>query len=183
MIMNVHCCLHFCPTRWVHVGFALTAGPHRYLTFQNGMQVEFGMLPNLRNKAPRRRLSQGRRDERNRISCGAWWWVKGTLTCGWLCVYKLLSFIESRIMALSIKNADVELQIRRLAQRERISITGAIKLAVTNELQREEAISPETRAMRDQSINDIQAMFDPDKVDWSLSNAEILGHGSDGLPV
>lgn len=86
-------------------------------------------------------------------------------------------------MALSIKNADVELQIRRLAQRERISITGAIKLAVTNELQREEAISPETRAMRDQSITDIQAMFDPDKIDWSQSKDEILGYGSDGLPV
>ena len=56
-----------------------------------------------------------------------------------------LQSIESTIIAFSIKNERAEELVRTLAQREGISITGTIKLAVTNELQRKEAVSPDTR--------------------------------------
>jgi hypothetical protein len=56
-------------------------------------------------------------------------------------------------MALSIKDPEVDQMARRLARERQTTMTGAIKLALGNELNRG-GVSPEERAKRRQSIRD-----------------------------
>ena len=86
-------------------------------------------------------------------------------------------------MGLSIKNERTESLVRQLAKRDNVSMTAAITLAVNNELKQRSEASAEVQARRRQSMIEIQAMFDKDKIDWSLTEDEILGYGPDGLPV
>lgn len=63
-------------------------------------------------------------------------------------------------MALSIKDEETDALVRRLAAARNLSFTGAIKLAVSNELERDEPRDrgvAEDRARRLASIHDIQA--------------------------
>jgi antitoxin VapB len=85
-------------------------------------------------------------------------------------------------MALSIKDPEVDRMARLLARERQTTMTGAIKLALGNELNRG-GVSLEERAKRRQSIKDIQARILKDKIDWTLSDDEILGYDEDGLPV
>jgi antitoxin VapB len=85
-------------------------------------------------------------------------------------------------VALSIKDPEVDQMARRLARERQTTMTGAIKLALGNELNRG-GVSPEERAKRRQSIRDIQAGILKEKIDWTLSDDEILGYGEDGLPI
>ena len=85
-------------------------------------------------------------------------------------------------MALSIKDPEVDQMARRLARERRTTMTGAIKLALGNELNRG-GVPLEVQAMRRQSIKDIQSQFQKEKIDWTLSDDEILGYGEDGLPT
>ena len=86
-------------------------------------------------------------------------------------------------MALSIKNERAEELVRTLAQREGISMTRAIVLAVDNELKRKDTVTDAEKKRRRAAIRAIQARIAKQNIDWSLSDDEILGYDEDGLPT
>jgi antitoxin VapB len=86
-------------------------------------------------------------------------------------------------MALSIKNERAEELVRTLAQREGISMTGAIVLAVDNELKRQATVTEAEKRRRRASIRAIQERIAKQTIDWSLTDDEILGYDEDGLPT
>jgi antitoxin VapB len=85
-------------------------------------------------------------------------------------------------MALSIKDPETDLLVRRLAQRERISMTSAIRLAVNNELKSGAKISEKEMARRREAMRDIQREFAKFPIDYSLTKEEILGYDEFGVP-
>jgi antitoxin VapB len=85
-------------------------------------------------------------------------------------------------MALSIKDPEVDQMARRLARERQTTMTGAIRLALNNELNRGERFSPEERARRISVIEDIQRRIAAQPIDWSLTDDEILGYDGNGLP-
>jgi antitoxin VapB len=76
-------------------------------------------------------------------------------------------------MAISIKNPEVERMARALARKRRTTVTGAIKLALSNEL----SLCTKKRA----AIANIQQRIAKQPIDWSLSDDEILGYDENGL--
>ena len=90
--------------------------------------------------------------------------------------------IESSTMALSIKDPEVDQMARRLARERQTTMTGAIKLALGNELNRGERFSPEERARRTAAITEIQQRIARQGIDWSMTEDEILGYDENGLP-
>lgn len=86
-------------------------------------------------------------------------------------------------MALSIKNERAEELVRTLAQRKGISMTGAIVLAVDNELKRQAIVTEAERKRRRAAIRAIQDEIAKQKIDWSLTDDEILGYDEHGLPT
>jgi antitoxin VapB len=97
-------------------------------------------------------------------------------------IYNPDQIIESVLMALSIKNAETETLIRRLALQERTSMVQAINIAVKDRLKGPERFSPEERARRIASIEAMQARVAAQNIDWSLTDDEILGYDENGLP-
>lgn len=85
-------------------------------------------------------------------------------------------------MALSIKDPEVDQMARRLARERQTTMTGAIKLALGNELNRGERFSPEERARRTAAITEIQEEIARQGIDWSMTEDEILGYDENGLP-
>ena len=85
-------------------------------------------------------------------------------------------------MALSIKDPEVDRLVRRLAQRERTSMTGAIRMAVNNELKRGARFSPEECLRRIATIREIQQEIAKDRIDPTMTKDEILGYDAFGVP-
>jgi antitoxin VapB len=85
-------------------------------------------------------------------------------------------------MALSIKDPEVDRMARRLARERQMTMTGAIRLALDNELKRGERFSPEERARRNAAITEIQQKIAHQGIDWSMTEDEILGYDENGLP-
>ncbi len=88
-------------------------------------------------------------------------------------------------MALSIKDEETDRLVRRLAQMKRTSFTGAIRLAVSNELSRmDEPVDERERFL--QAVREAQEMFRRMPVDPTLallSEDEILGYDENGIPT
>lgn len=59
-------------------------------------------------------------------------------------------------MALSIKDEETDALVRRLAAARKLSFTGAIKLAVSNELSREDRTSKRSKAEIDRIRADVR---------------------------
>lgn len=59
-------------------------------------------------------------------------------------------------MALSIKDEDTDALVRKLAARKKLSMTQAVKLAVSNELARSEEVGAAERERRRRAIKAIQ---------------------------
>lgn len=59
-------------------------------------------------------------------------------------------------MALSIKDEDTDALVRKLAARKKLSMTQAVKLAVSNELARSEEVGADGRERRRRAIKAIQ---------------------------
>ena len=84
-------------------------------------------------------------------------------------------------MALSIKDPETDALVRKLARLRRTSFTGAIRLAVNNELAKDEKPKKDVARIR-ASVSEIQARWaaapdlDPRSAD------EILGYDDNGLP-
>ncbi|WP_197277141.1 type II toxin-antitoxin system VapB family antitoxin [Sphingomonas profundi] len=88
-------------------------------------------------------------------------------------------------MALSIKDEELDRKVRRLAALRKTSFTGAIRLAVDNELARE-AVDPEREARRvraEAAVKAAQEWFRAGPVDWSMTDDEILGYDENGVPT
>ena len=85
-------------------------------------------------------------------------------------------------MALSIKDPETDALVRKLARLRRTSFTGAIRLAVNNELAKDEKPKKDVARIR-ASVAEIQARWaaapdlDPRSAD------EILGYDDNGLPT
>lgn len=62
-------------------------------------------------------------------------------------------------------------------------MTAAIKLALGNELERGARFSPEERERRMEALIRLTADIDRTKLDWSLTDDEILGYDENGLPT
>jgi antitoxin VapB len=90
--------------------------------------------------------------------------------------------IESERMALSVKDPEVDRLVRRLAQQRGTTMTGAIGLAVRNELERSDRHSAAERERRYQALKRISADIDRSKLDFSRTDDEILGYDENGLP-
>lgn len=85
-------------------------------------------------------------------------------------------------MALSIKDEETDRLVRRLAQMKRTSFTGAIRLAVNNELQRmNEPVDERERFL--QAVREAQEMVRQSPIDWSRSEDDILGYDENGIPT
>jgi hypothetical protein len=65
-------------------------------------------------------------------------------------------------MAISIKNPEVERMARALARQRRTTVTGAMKLALSNELNH--------CAKKRAAITNIQRRIAKQPIDWSLSD-------------
>lgn len=84
-------------------------------------------------------------------------------------------------MALSVKDPETDAMVRKLARRRRTSFTGAIRLAVSNELAKDDrpAKDPETfRAI----VAELQAEWAGMPVLDDRTADEILGYDENGLP-
>lgn len=86
-------------------------------------------------------------------------------------------------MALSIKDPQIDRQVRTLARRLNTTMTGAIKRAVNNELERTARFSPEEIERRMAALRELRARIDRSKLDWSKTDDEILGYDENGLPT
>lgn len=90
---------------------------------------------------------------------------------------------RKRAMALSIKDPQIDRQVRTLALRLNTSMTGAIRLAVNNELARTARFSPEEFERRMMAMRALTADIDRSRLDWSKTDDEILGYDEHGLPT
>lgn len=89
-------------------------------------------------------------------------------------------------MALSFKDEELDRKVRRLARLKNMSFTGAVRVAVDNELAREEqhALPRLTREEFWHRLRAIQeAVRRSGPVDYSLSENEILGYDENGIPT
>jgi antitoxin VapB len=86
-------------------------------------------------------------------------------------------------MALSIKNPEIDRQVRTLARRLNTSMTGAIQRAVSNELDRTARFSPAETAQRITELEALVGDFDRSTLDWSLTDEEIVGYDKHGIPT
>lgn len=90
-------------------------------------------------------------------------------------------------MALSIKDEETDRLVRRLARAKRTSFTGAIRLAVSNELRRsgiDDGIKRNEEFIK--AVREAQAMFRAMPVDpelAALTEDEILGYDENGIPT
>ncbi len=62
-------------------------------------------------------------------------------------------------MALSIKDMETDALVRELARRKNLSFTGAIRLAVGNELERDNGHSTQERERKIAAVREIQARW------------------------
>ena len=86
-------------------------------------------------------------------------------------------------MALSIKDPELDRNVRRLAKDRNTTLTGAIKLAVDNELNKAQPrFSPEEREQRLARIHAMQRRIQREGIDRRLTDDEILGYDDRGLP-
>ena len=88
-------------------------------------------------------------------------------------------------MGLSIKNDEVEAMIRQLAARRGVSLTEAVRQALSAELARDEAAQAAQAAEMAARVAEIQAIVDryaalPRLND--LTDDELLGYDENGLP-
>lgn len=89
-------------------------------------------------------------------------------------------------MALSIKDNETDALVRRLAAARKLSYTGAIKLAVSNELAKVASVSevPEAERLRRLAVTrEFQAKWKALPTLDNRSADEILGYDDDGLPT
>ena len=80
-------------------------------------------------------------------------------------------------MALNIKDAETDRLVRKLARIKKTSFTGAIRLAVSNEIAR----SGETDFRK--AVAEAQAWFQAHDIGDRRSEDDILGYGEDGIPT
>ncbi len=86
-------------------------------------------------------------------------------------------------MALSIKDPELDRSVRRLARERNTTLTGAIKLAVDNELKKTSPkFTPEEIAERMARMDALRDRIKREGVDWSRTEDEILGYDENGLP-
>ena len=85
-------------------------------------------------------------------------------------------------MALSIKDEELDRKVRRLAALRGTSFTGALRLAVDNELARD-GVDPERAARIDKAVREAQAWFRAGPIDRSMTEDEILGYDENGIPT
>ena len=85
-------------------------------------------------------------------------------------------------MALSIKDEETDRLVRRLARARKTSFTAAIRLAVSNELKREE-VPPEDKDRFLRAVREAQAMMRGFPIDNSLTEDDILGYDENGIPT
>ena len=85
-------------------------------------------------------------------------------------------------MALSIKDEETDALVRKLAERRNLSMTQAIKLAVSNELTREETTQAERKARILREIAEIQARVTarPDRM--TAEEVDAWMYDENGLP-
>ena len=84
-------------------------------------------------------------------------------------------------MALSVKDPVTDALVRKLAKRRRTSFTGAIRLAVSNELAKDDRPAKDVTKIR-AAVREIQARWasTPDRDPRTAE--EILGYDENGLP-
>jgi antitoxin VapB len=80
-------------------------------------------------------------------------------------------------MALSIKDEETDRLVRRLARIKKTSFTGAIRLAVGNEIAR----SGEGDFRK--AVNEAQAWFRANRLENPPSEDDILGYDENGIPT
>ena len=85
-------------------------------------------------------------------------------------------------MALSIKDPETDALVRKLAKLRRTSFTGAIRLAVNNELAKDEPPVRDAEKLR-ATVREIQAQFASLPVLDERTPDEILGYDDNGLPT
>ncbi|MCY7272065.1 MAG: type II toxin-antitoxin system VapB family antitoxin [Sphingomonas bacterium] len=85
-------------------------------------------------------------------------------------------------MALSIKDPETDALVRKLARRRRTSFTGAIRLAVSNELAKDEKPKKDIVKIR-AAVAEIQTRWAAAPDLDSRSADEILGYDENGLPT
>ncbi len=85
-------------------------------------------------------------------------------------------------MALSIKDEETDRLVRRLARARKTSFTGAIRLAVSNELARG-GPTPDERERFLQAVREAQEIVRRSPIDWSRSEDDILGYDENGIPT
>lgn len=85
-------------------------------------------------------------------------------------------------MALSVKDPETDALVRKLARRRRTSFTGAIRLAVANELAKDDRPVKDIQKIR-AAVAEIQARWasTPDRDPRTAE--EILGYDDNGLPT
>jgi len=86
-------------------------------------------------------------------------------------------------MALSIKDSETEKLVRTLAERRGTGVTGAIRLAVANELARDDEARAAEKERRLRAIREIQRRFAALPVTDDRSPDEIIGYDENGLPT
>jgi len=84
-------------------------------------------------------------------------------------------------VALSIKDEELDRKVRQLASLKNTSFTGAIRIAVDNELARAGASDRTARAIA--AVHEAQAWFHAGPIDWSRSEDDILGYDENGIPT
>lgn len=85
-------------------------------------------------------------------------------------------------MALNIKDEETDALVRELAVRRNLSFTGAIKLAVSNELQREERDREDAFDARMAAIRDIQLRVAQLPERMTAEEVEAWMYDENGLP-
>ncbi len=85
-------------------------------------------------------------------------------------------------MALSIKDPEAEALIRRLAEIRKTTLTGAIRLAVNNELARDDAARQAEVERKRKAIREIQERFAQLPVTDPTVNADDWMYDENGLP-
>lgn len=89
-------------------------------------------------------------------------------------------------MALSIKDEELDRKVRRLAALKKTSFTGAIRIAVDNELARDEASARIAPMDFDRALQEARARIRATPVDPTrahLTEDEILGYDENGVPA
>jgi hypothetical protein len=84
-------------------------------------------------------------------------------------------------VGLSVKNIELERRVRVLASRRGLGITGALALAVDNELAKDNP-SKVDRAEIKAAIREIQARYAALPIVDATANADDWMYGEDGMP-